>query len=74
MRSICVTTRYALRGEKGFISYRSNAISNEHISYIEFATANISTIARWLKPTGDFVIFSFPLAFFACIRYNSRDY
>ena len=36
MRSICVTTRYALRGEKGFISYRTAK------QYIEFASANIS--------------------------------
>ena len=43
-------------------------------SYIEFAPANISTIARWFLPTGDFVIFPISLAFFACIRYNSIEY
>ena len=36
-------TRYALRGERGFRSYRSAAISNGHSPYIEFAPANIST-------------------------------
>ena len=36
-------TRYALRGERGFRSYRSAAISNGRSPYIEFAPANIST-------------------------------